>query len=401
MFYVDTNTLYIVLILLGFAISLMLAIVGSGVDRSLLIWASSFATHSIGFTLLILRGVISDLLSIWLANVLIASSYTIFAAGLLKFLKRELSPWILWFPVLMMAVSYVFMMDNLNTRILVGGATHFLQFGLLLVIMRVYDHQLTGRGKHILTGCFAVGIVLSLARPLSIVTGATQLDSFDSPGFIQAMTFLGMTIVSVIIALGFVLMQKEQAEAATGSIARTDELTGLPNRRGLYELIGVWMSEQSPVQQCGALMLLDMDNFKSLNDTFGHSAGDEMLKQVAFRLGKVAGSGDTVARLGGDEFVLLLPNLGGEADVAERLALEKAKTIGALLSEPYQLRVFDVSIDAERDIVHHSSATLGIKLFWSGDDHPGREVLLREADKAMYSAKNARRGSVHLISLPD
>mgnify|MGYP001627163870 CR=1 FL=1 len=398
---VDTNTLYLVLILIGFSTSALLLIVGRGVDQSLLIWSLAFACRGSGFLLLVLRGVIPDVLSIWLANLLISASYALFAVGLLKFLHRRLNPWLVWSPPLLMAVSYALMMDDLTGRILMGGVVHFMQLSLLLAIMRMFNAQLIGRGKHMLAVCFAIGIVISVARPLAIALGVTEIDTFDSSGPWQALTFLSMTVVNVIVALSFVLMQKEHAEAATDSIARSDELTGLPNRRRLYERISQLMKSAGPAQQYAALLLLDLDNFKILNDTHGHAAGDELLKQVATRLLGVARSTDTVARLGGDEFVVLMPDLGIDAAAARAAVSARAHQIGQELAAAYRLFLPDTDGDHRAAVVHHTSATIGGTLFRAGARTPGREALLREADKAMYSAKNTRRGSVHLAIFED
>lgn len=399
---VDTNTLYLVLILIGFSTSALLLIVGRGVDQSLLIWSLAFACRGSGFLLLVLRGAIPHILSIWLANLLISASYALFAVGLLKFLHRRMNPWLVWSPPLLMAVSYALMMDDLTGRILMGGVVHFMQLSLLLAIMRMFNAQLIGRGKHMLAVCFAIGIVISVARPLAIALGVTEIDTFDSSGPWQALTFLSMTVVNVIVALSFVLMQKEHAEAATDSIARSDELTGLPNRRRLYERISQLMNPARPVQrQYAALLLLDLDNFKTLNDTHGHAAGDELLKQVATRLLGVARSTDTVARLGGDEFVVLMPDLGIDAAAARAVVSARAHQIGRELAAPYNLFLPDSHADHALPVIHHASATIGGTLFLAGSRSLGREALLREADKAMYSAKNTRRGSVHLSAFDD
>lgn len=140
----------------------------------------------------------------------------------------------------------------------------------------------------------------------------------------------------------------------------------------------------------GALLFIDMDNFKHLNDRHGHAAGDEFLRQSAQRLIACVRAGDTVARLGGDEFVILLDHLDDDPAVAAR----QARRIGMAVVDAFRL---PVEIGAIR---HCSTASLGIALVrHDGDD---TEALLKQADRAMYEAKGGGRNGVVMASrLPD
>ncbi len=149
-----------------------------------------------------------------------------------------------------------------------------------------------------------------------------------------------------------------------------DILTGLPNRWLLQDRIGQAIAIANRENQHGALMFLDLDRFKKINDTLGHEFGDEVLLVVANRLSNMVREGDTLARLGGDEFVLLLSNLKNlveASDIAKRVLDE--------IKQPLQVR--------ERDI--HLGASIGIAGYPEhGDD---AETLLKHADFAMYRAK--------------
>jgi len=162
--------------------------------------------------------------------------------------------------------------------------------------------------------------------------------------------------------------------------AATDELTGLPNRRALYAEERARLVE--PLHRRQALLMLDLDNFKEVNDSLGHHAGDRLLVQVGARLKEHLRTGDVLARLGGDEFAVLLEDAGVEQ------AAEVASTLRSALAEP-----FDVE-----DIALHTSVSIGIALF---PDH-GLDVssLLRRADIAMYKAKTSGRGQ-HVYSTTD
>jgi len=152
--------------------------------------------------------------------------------------------------------------------------------------------------------------------------------------------------------------------------ADTDELTGLGNRRVLRERLDASVAEPT------AVALLDLDGFKAVNDTLGHDAGDELLRQVADRLRRATGPDEVLVRLGGDEFAVVLPGAGaGEATARARAAL-------AALAAPFALEGGDVEVGASAGV----SAT--------PEHGPGGGALLRRADAAMYAAKQQREGVV-------
>ena len=163
-------------------------------------------------------------------------------------------------------------------------------------------------------------------------------------------------------------------------LAFYDPLTGLPNRRLLLDRLG-----QAPVLsqrsgKVGALLFLDLDHFKDLNDTLGHEVGDELLQEVAQRLLANVRVADTVARLGGDEFVVMLSELSTSTQEAAAMAQRIGEKILRGLSEPYLLRGH----------THQGAASIGATLF--GASAQSAIELLRQADIAMYQVK-ARRGN--------
>jgi diguanylate cyclase (GGDEF)-like protein len=153
-------------------------------------------------------------------------------------------------------------------------------------------------------------------------------------------------------------------------LATTDPLTGLANRTLLRERVELALAGTSRL----ALLLMDLDRFKEINDTLGHQAGDQLLQQIALRLRDVVRDGDTVARLGGDEFAVLLPTANSDA------AIRVARGLLSALTEPCDLGGYRVDI----------GASVGIALYPDHGSDP--TTLLREADVAMYTAKRARTG---------
>lgn len=177
------------------------------------------------------------------------------------------------------------------------------------------------------------------------------------------------------------IAQRKSAEAHAAHLAYYDELTGLPNRRMLFEKLRHAQAASTRTSYLGALLFLDLDNFKNLNDTLGHDYGDMLLKQVAQRLQKVVRAGDTVARLGGDEFVLLFEELSSSDDEALVNAQRVVQKVLATLSEPCMLSNFE----------YHITPSIGVTLFGGGDE--SAETLMKNADLAMYQAKAAGKGT--------
>ncbi|MFC5510070.1 putative bifunctional diguanylate cyclase/phosphodiesterase [Massilia jejuensis] len=181
------------------------------------------------------------------------------------------------------------------------------------------------------------------------------------------------------------LTQAKQAERRIYELAYFDYLTGLPNRRLLVEQLAKILPRSQRTGQFGALLFIDLDNFKLLNDTLGHDVGDQLLCEVAERLRRTVRASDHLSRLGGDEFVVVLENLGATGDGAVvEASLVGAKLLAAL-AQPFQL--------AARPSV--STPSIGVALF--GDGPASVDVLLRQADLAMYRAKAEGRNTVRFF----
>nr|WP_229499297.1 EAL domain-containing protein [Pseudoduganella ginsengisoli] len=176
------------------------------------------------------------------------------------------------------------------------------------------------------------------------------------------------------VALFSDITKKKASEELIWKQANFDTLTGLPNRRMFGERLRQEMKKSDRTQLPMALVFIDLDGFKEVNDTLGHDMGDVLLKEVAARLGNCVRGTDTVARLGGDEFTVILAELNDPPDVL-RIAQEILKTTSA----PIQLGT---------DIVH-ISASLGITFY--PDDARDADTLLKNADQAMYAAKQQGR----------
>ncbi|MFI3155622.1 MAG: EAL domain-containing protein [Methylococcaceae bacterium] len=174
----------------------------------------------------------------------------------------------------------------------------------------------------------------------------------------------------------------ENLEEKVEHLAFYDQLTGLANRRLLYERIKQALVFSARSGRMGALLFIDLDNFKTLNDTIGHDMGDLLLQQVAQRLQSCVREGDTIARLSGDEFVVMLEALSKhDLDAAAEAEIIGTKILN-IINKPYQLASHD----------HRCTASVGIAFF--SDHDQSKEELLKHADIAMYQAKTAGRNTL-------
>jgi diguanylate cyclase (GGDEF)-like protein/PAS domain S-box-containing protein len=176
------------------------------------------------------------------------------------------------------------------------------------------------------------------------------------------------------------ITERKQADAQIRQLAYYDTMTGLPNRLMLHEKLSSHLRKAMRKQTGGALLFIDIDNFKTLNDTHGHDVGDALLIEVARRIKQAVRRLDTVSRLGGDEFVVVLDGLNREHALAEKQARKICEKIVASFEKPFNLNHYE----------HYTSPSIGIALF-DTEELSQSDELLRRADMAMYKAKEAGR----------
>ena len=184
------------------------------------------------------------------------------------------------------------------------------------------------------------------------------------------------------------ITERKQAEAQISRLAFYDALTQLPNRHLLNDRLEQAMAASKRSGCYGAVMFLDLDNFKPLNDTHGHAAGDLLLMEVARRITSCVREVDTVARFGGDEFVVILNELDVDKTESAAQAGIIAEKIRTTLSQPYLLKIRHEG-KAEVIVEHRCTSSIGMVLFIDHEASP--EDILKWADMAMYQAKEAGR----------
>jgi diguanylate cyclase (GGDEF)-like protein len=235
-----------------------------------------------------------------------------------------------------------------------------------------------------------MGFILVLLLPLvwRLSVADTELS-----GYLILMTVLFIVIMSISAVRSNRLMlyglttriQQEQAEAQAQYRALYDDLTDLPNRRLLMDQLRQSISRAQRHGWYGALLFLDLDHFKRINDSLGHHVGDELLREMAQRLSGRCRDEDTVARIGGDEFVILLPELSDKPEKATEVVIGIADEIRRILTRSYTAGGHEL----------HITASIGAALFPLMGDSP--EDLLKHADTAMYQAKAHGRDNIQLF----
>ncbi|OIR03211.1 cyclic di-GMP phosphodiesterase Gmr [mine drainage metagenome] len=193
------------------------------------------------------------------------------------------------------------------------------------------------------------------------------------------------------------ITERKRAEEQIRNLAFYDALTQLPNRRLLQDRFSLVISACKRNNRYAAVMFIDLDNFKPLNDEHGHNVGDILLVEVAHRIVSCVREVDTVSRFGGDEFVVMLSELDADKATSVAQASVVAEKIRQSLGEVYRLTVMQEGRLEPRIVEHHCTASIGVVLF--NDHGVTQEDLIRLADGAMYRAKAAGRNQVYFADI--
>jgi diguanylate cyclase (GGDEF)-like protein/PAS domain S-box-containing protein len=191
--------------------------------------------------------------------------------------------------------------------------------------------------------------------------------------------------ISQYVAVYTNISETKKAENEIYKLAFYDDLTGLPNRRLLLDRLNVAQSSSGRSQSYGAILFIDLDNFKSINDKFEHNHANSLLIDVANRLKFSIREADTVARLSGDEFVVMLENLSTDIDDAAQKVAHIAENLLSIIRTPYSLN----------ETMIHSQASVGISLFL--DHNLSADEVIKHSEMAMYQAKEAGRNRVQFF----
>jgi diguanylate cyclase (GGDEF)-like protein len=379
----DNRTLLLSLMLVSFMMALSLAVVSWGREHdSLKKWAGAMALESFAWSLASARGTIPDVFSILLFGLLMTTAQATKLAAIYEY--RGL-PW----PRLqcVLPVGLVFLLlaalpyEDFHDRLIYGSLIYGAQMLMILQILRTDTESRAGRAWWLLFGATAGVLPLFALRAIVAFFGLLEFATIRSsiaPNPVQLAIFVGLIALSMLGSLGFILMVKERADRAIRSLAMIDSLTGIFNRRAFMERAE---KEYAIARRNGtplALLMIDIDYFKRINDEFGHPTGDDVLVDVANILNSRLRKQDTLGRYGGEEFAILLP----ATDEAGAMALAEALRIAVgntLLATGRNGVSATISIGAT--ICQASCANCDTGFY----------KLLDDADAALYQAKHGGR----------
>jgi diguanylate cyclase (GGDEF)-like protein len=383
----DIKTLFLTIVLLSATLALTVGLVARRDRRDgLLLWALGLAAHTLAYLLLSRRGQAPALLTVWLANGLLATTFALFTESLCRFLGLHPRHGLIWLPVALTLATFGALLDNDHARLLAGPLIFSLQILVLLVLLASAWRATVGRGQHIVFAGLALMLAVLVLRALAALGGHLDTRLLSASGPVQSTTFLVVLVSLVMSSFGFVLMYMERADDRNRRLALIDEGTGLPNRRSILQSLAQQMAAARRSRQPLTLLMLDIDHFKRINDEHGHLQGDAALRHVAQTLQQRLRGQDLLGRFGGEEFLALAPGIGADPD-GLHLADALRTTVAAR----------PVNIDGGRAM----KLTVSVGVAELGpDDATSLEALISAADAALYRAKELGRNRIEQARRP-
>lgn len=348
-------------------------------------WAAALLVNAIGHLLIMLRGLIPDLLSIVVGNLMLSSVFVGLIAAVYQFQGRPVRWALLLAPPLLVLVFVSVFIDNFPARVSFVGLVIGLQAVWALLAALSHRHATVGRGQWLLVAGLSLEAVVLGGRALVAISTHSEATNILQSSALQTLTFLATFSVVLVSSVGFVFMSRDRADENNRVLAALDPLTGVANRRSLIAALDRDVARAQRMREPMALMMVDIDHFKDVNDQYGHPAGDRVLCSVVNVLRQRVRAQDLVGRYGGEEFMVLLPDTGLTG--AEQLARELCKAVE-------ESRCPADGVPGPGIAVTVSIGVFGGRLE-SGDSW---DMLIAAADRALYQAKNNGRNRVEVAT---
>ena len=383
-------TMLAMIIVSSLMMAASMAVVGWGRRRDGLgHWAAALLVNAVGHLLLMLRDQVPDVLSIVLGNLLLSSVFVGLIAAIYQFQGRPIAWLLLLAPSALVTGFVIVFIDNFSARVGFVGLVIGLQALWALATALERRHATVGRGLWLLVAGLGLEAVVLIGRAaLAVSVKGAESTILQSSG-LQTLTFVATFFVVLVSSMGFVFMSRDRADENNRVMAALDPLTGVANRRSLISALDRDVARAVRTRESIALMMVDIDHFKHVNDEYGHPVGDQVLCSVVNVLRQRVRAQDLVGRYGGEEFMVVLPDTGLSG--AEQLARELCKAV-----EVSRCRV-DGTEGVEGDGI---AVTVSIGVFGgrleSGDSW---DMLIAAADRALYQAKENGRNRVEVATV--
>ncbi len=374
-----TPTLLLVILVVSFTLSATLASAARRFKRDgMLYWAWGFVLHTLTYVLFVLRGQVSDLVSVVLANTLLAVSFALISEGVQQFLQVRWSRWLVWAPVPLVAVSFFALLGHAQTRIILSGLIIAWQCALIAWQLGSHRDKVVGRGAYFVIGSFLAISAAFLLRTVGALSGEVSIGSITTSNPLQSATFLFVSVALMMVCQGVVLMTNERADERNRLLAMQDELTGLSNRRFITEALVMQLAQARRNGKPVSVLMIDVDHFKAINDTYGHLSGDRVLRNLATSLRSRLRAQDMAGRWGGEEFLVVLPDTDA--------------TGAAILAGNLRAEVEDARWSAQDGRSIPLTLSIGVHTCDSATEE--LDTVISAADQALYRAKQAGRNRV-------
>lgn len=379
-------TLYFAAIVISAALTLVTA-AAAWRNPSLRLYstAGALGLSLLAFVIFRYRDDFGSSTAVTLGNLAMSLALSEYAVGLLAMLHRRMRGWLRWLPVALTGVLSLTLAHEQRWRLIAVGIVLGLQAGVLLWTLLQYRKSRRWVGYwFVVAGVLSCMLTFALRAVLSVL-GPGEVAGVNVAAVMSLVTVVALLAGMVFLATGTLVMALEQQVNRNRRMALLDPLTGLPNRRHARDHLPRALSAARRAQQSLALLMLDVDHFKQVNDTHGHPAGDAVLQRLGQTLRKRLRAHDMAARFGGEEFLVMLPDtdIEGAVQVAsvlretiaqERIALSSGQEISVT-----------VSIGLCATTVARSTTA---------------DAMIAAADEALYLAKAQGRNCVRVQALP-
>ena len=342
-------------------------------------WTAALFLLALAWVLIAARGKIPDVFSVVIPNGFMAAAYALMLAAIHEFQRRRAPRWKYLVPVALTLLMVTVLLEDIRGRFIWDFFIYGFQMVLIARALLSDRKSRDGRAWRLLLGGVAMIMLVLVSRAYVALTGHVE---FAQPQNalalqpVQLIAYVAIMATALLGSIGFVLMVKERSDAEVMHLAMTDSLTQVPNRRSLMK-----SAEQALARRTGlpvAILMIDIDHFKTINDTYGHQTGDDVLCQVVDRLNGRLRQHDVLGRYGGEEFCAIAPDSDAKGALALAESLRERIAAAPVATSHGELSV---------------SVSIGISTCPANSMCELDEVL-SQADAALYAAKQAGRNRV-------